>query len=65
MDNSLDKEVKAPIDQMVIIQMVTLSVIVVVMVLTLVSFIRIYSSKKEQILKDMQTESSILTPVSN
>ena len=63
MDNSLDKEVKAPIDQMVIIQMVTLSVIVVVMVLTLVSFIRIYSSKKEQILKDMQTESSILETV--
>ena len=52
-----------PINQTVAIQMVTFSVIIIVVILTLVSFIRIYSDKKEQILKDMKTESELLETV--
>jgi len=52
-----------PINQTVAIQMVTFSVIIIVVILTFVSFIRIYSDKKEQILKDMKTESELLETV--
>lgn len=52
-----------PIDQSIAIQMVTFSVVIVVVILTLVSFIRIYSNKKEQILKDMKMESELLETV--
>lgn len=52
-----------PIDQSIAIQMVTFSVVIIVVILTLVSFIRIYSNKKEQILKDMKMESELLETV--
>lgn len=52
-----------PIDQSIVMQMVTFSVVIIVVILTLVSFIRIYSNKKEQILKDMKVESELLATV--
>ena len=52
-----------PIDQSIVIQMITFSVVIIVVILTLVSFIRIYSNKKEQILKDMKVESELLETV--
>ncbi len=52
-----------PIDQNIAIQMVTFSVVIIVVILTLVSFIRIYSNKKEQILKEMRVESELLETV--
>ncbi len=51
------------VEQKIAIQMVTFSVIVIVIILTLVSFIRIYSNKKEYILKDMETEATLLETV--
>lgn len=51
------------VEQKIAIQMVTFSVIVIVIILTLVSFIRIYSNKKEHILKDMETEATLLETV--
>jgi signal transduction histidine kinase len=51
------------VEQKIAIQVVTFSVIVIVIILTLVSFIRIYSSKKELILKDMETEATLLETV--
>ncbi len=51
------------VEQKVAIQMITFSIIVIIIILTLVSFIRIYSTKKEQILKDMQTEAVLLETV--
>jgi hypothetical protein len=52
-----------PVEQKVAIQMITFSVVIIVIILTLVSFIRIYSSKKERILKDMKTEAILLETV--
>ena len=48
------------VDQNVAIQMITLSVIIIVVIVTLVSFIQIYSIKKEEIIKDLLTESAQL-----
>lgn len=44
------------IDQKIAIQMITFGVIIIVVIITLVSFIHIYSNKKEDILKDMSSE---------
>lgn len=44
------------IDQKIAIQMITFGVIIIVVIITLVSFIHIYSNKKEDILKDMNSE---------
>ena len=63
MYESEDKPIIDPVEQKVAIQMITFSVIIIVIILTLVSFIRIYSSKKERILKDMQTEAILLETV--
>jgi signal transduction histidine kinase len=52
-----------PIDYNIAMQMVTFSIIIIVVILTLVSFIRIYSDKKERILKEMKTESELLKTV--
>lgn len=51
------------IEQKIAMQMVTFGVIVVVIILTLVSFIRIYSNKKENILKNMEAEALLLETV--
>lgn len=51
------------IEQKIAMQMVTFGVIVIVIILTLVSFIRIYSNKKENILKNMETEALLLETV--
>jgi signal transduction histidine kinase len=48
------------VDQNVTIQMITLSVIIIVVIITLVSFIHIYSSEKEEIIKDLLMESAQL-----
>lgn len=50
------------VDRNVAIQMITLGIIIVV-IITLISFIHIYSSKKEQILEDLNTESTQLETV--
>jgi hypothetical protein len=50
------------VDRNVAIQMITLGIIIVV-IITLISFIHIYSSKKEQILEDLHTESTQLETV--
>ena len=63
MSKSLEEPITDPIEQKVAIQMVTFSVIIIVVILTLVSFIRIYSNKKERILKDMRTEATLLETV--
>ena len=51
------------LEQKAAVQMVAFSVIIIVVILALVSFIRIYSSKTEQILKDMSTEATLLETV--
>lgn len=63
MSKSLEEPTTDPIEQKIAIQMVTFSVIIIVIILTLVSFIRIYSNKKERILKDMHTEATLLETV--
>ncbi len=52
-----------PIEQKIAIQMISFSIAIIVIILTLISFIRIYSEKKEQILKDMAIESELLGTV--
>ena len=51
------------VDRNVAIQMITLGIIIIVVIITLISFIQIYSSKKEQILQDLHTESAQLETV--
>jgi signal transduction histidine kinase len=51
------------VDRNVAIQMITLGIIIIVVIITLISFIHIYSSKKEQILEDLNTESTQLETV--
>ena len=51
------------VDRNVAIQMITLGIIIIVVIITLISFIHIYSSKKEQILEDLHTESTQLETV--
>ncbi|MDP4709479.1 MAG: HAMP domain-containing histidine kinase [Rickettsiaceae bacterium] len=61
-----ESESKATIDQIekkVAMQMITFSIIIIILIITLVSFIRIYSNKEERILKDMQTEAILLETV--
>ncbi|RTK93366.1 MAG: HAMP domain-containing histidine kinase [Rickettsiales bacterium] len=48
------------IDQQISIKMITFGVVMIVIILTLVSFVHIYSSKKGEVFKDMQTESTQL-----
>ena len=48
------------IDQNATAQMVTLSLIIVVVALTLVSFTRIYSNKQEQIINEMKAEAKLI-----
>ena len=60
--NELSDE-KDMLEQKVAVQMVAFSVIIIMVILTLVSFIRIYSSKKEQILKDISTQATLLEAV--
>jgi len=62
--NELSDEQKInQVEQKVIMQMITFCVIIIVVILTLVSFIRIYSNKKTRVLKDMKTEFSLLETV--
>ena len=61
-----ESESKATIDQIekkVAMQMITFSIVIIILIITLVSFIRIYSNKEERILKDMQTEAILLETV--
>lgn len=51
------------VDRNVAIQMITLGIVIIVVIITLVSFIQIYSSKREQILKDLEMESTQLETV--
>ncbi len=51
------------VDRNVAIQMITFSIVIIVVIITLVSFIQIYSSKREQILKDLEMESIQLETV--
>ena len=62
MNKSPDKKTDK-LEQKVVVQTIAFSVIIIVVILTLVSFIRIYSGKKEQILKDMRTEATLLETV--
>ena len=48
MNSSNQSEEKAPVDYKVNVQMITFIVIVMVVILSLVYFIRIYSAKKER-----------------
>ena len=50
------------VDRNVAIQMITFSIVIIVVIITLVSFIQIYSSKREQILKDLEMESNKSNP---
>ncbi len=60
--NSEEDQLKKRItDYAVNVQMITLIVIIMVVVLTLVNFIRIYSNHKSSILNEMATESSFLS----
>lgn len=47
-------------DYNVNIKMVTFIVVIMVIVLTLIYFIRIYSNKKERVLKEMQSEANLI-----
>lgn len=58
----LEKE-PDPIEQKIAIQMISFSIAIIVIILTLISFIRIYSEKKEQILKELAIESELLETV--
>ena len=60
MDKKVSKHDNDSIDQQISIQMITFGVIMIVTILTLVSFIHIYSNKRDQIFKDMQIESTQL-----
>ena len=60
MENQIGSDNDDFIEQHISIQMITFGIIMIVTILTFVSFIHIYSSKKEQVLKDMQTESTQL-----
>ncbi len=51
------------VDRNVAIQMITFGIVIIVVIITLISFIHIYSSKKEQILKDLEMESTQLENV--
>lgn len=60
--NSEEEQLKKRItDYAVNVQMITFIVIIMVLVLTLVNFIRIYSNHKSSILSEMATESSFLS----
>ena len=62
--NSEEEQIKKrAIDYTVNVQMITFIVITIVVILTLVNFIRIYSSHKSRVLKNMETESSFLSTV--
>lgn len=62
--NSEEEQLKKRIvDYTVNVQMITFIVITMVVILTLVNCIRIYSSHKSNILKEMATESSFLSAV--
>lgn len=63
MSTKLKEKKLDQIDQDIAMQMITFSVVIVIVILTLVSFIRICTNKKEQILKDMKTESQLLETV--
>ena len=63
MGTKLKKNKLDQIDQDIAMQMIAFSVVIIIVILTLVSFIRICSNKKEQILKDMKTESQLLETV--
>ena len=63
MSTKLKEKKLDQIDQDIAMQMITFSVVIIIVILTLVSFIRICSNKKEQILKDMKTESQLLETV--
>lgn len=63
MHNKLNEEYVDYVEKKVTMQMVTLSMVLIITVLTLVSFIRIYSEKKEQVLKDMKNEAILLETV--
>lgn len=58
--NNYDEEDLAFANKDIIMQMVLLCISAIVVIITLISFIRIYSGKKEDIIKDMQTESELL-----
>ena len=51
------------VDRNVATQMITLGIIIIVVIVTLISFIHIYSSKREQVLEDLHTESTQLETV--
>jgi len=51
------------VDRNVVIQMITFGIVIIVVIITLISFIHIYSSKKEQILNDLYNESDQLDTV--
>ncbi len=51
------------VDQNVAIQMITFGIIIIVVIIILVSFMYIYASKKDQILRDLHTESTQLETV--
>lgn len=63
MDKQPDDLVIDPVEQKVAIQMVAFSMIIIVVILTLVSFIRIYSSRKDKALKLMKGETVQLQTV--
>lgn len=51
------------VDRNVAIQMITFGIVIIVIIITLVSFTQIHSSKREQILKDLEVESTQLETV--
>ncbi len=51
------------VDRNVATQMITLGIIIIVVIVTLISFIHIYSSKRDQVLEDLHTESTQLETV--
>lgn len=63
MSTKLKEKKLDQIDHDIAMQMITFSVVIIIVILTLVSFIRICTNKKEQILKDMKTESQLLETV--
>lgn len=63
MSTKLKEKKLDQIDQDIAMQMITFSVVIIIVILTLVSFIRICTNKKDQILKDMKTESQLLETV--
>ncbi|PCJ24436.1 MAG: hypothetical protein COA94_07420, partial [Rickettsiales bacterium] len=63
MDEFLNKQETEQINKKATIQMVTFGMITILVIVTLVSCIRIYSNKKEQVLNEMRMESSLLKTV--